>query len=1132
MSAMAITDHGNVCGIPQFMEAAGKFAIRPVVGMEAYCLWDLSMDSRPPREQNRLYHLCLLVKNERGYENLCHIASQSHTRGFHYKPRIDLETLAKYGDGLLACSGCIQGRIAQCLLAGDGKGAAEALGQYVDIFGKENFFIEVQDHGIPEQRKILPGLFKLADSSGIGVVATNDVHYVAREDWRAHDALLCIQTGSKVADEKRMRMPYHQFYVKSYDEMKLLFGERPDSLDNTARVAEMCNFSMPYGKNHYPVFTLDLEQSRQFATKLDYLRWLCETGLKKRYGLDDESSAATPPNAVAGELFGRMEMELGVIAGAGFVDYFLVVQDFVNWAHRSGIPVGPGRGSGAGSIVAYALHITDVDPIGYGLLFERFLNQERISPPDFDIDFCMRRRDEVIDYVREKYGRNGVANIITFGTFGAKMVLRDMLRVNDVPYGEANRIAKMIPDELTIDLAGAVEKSQELREEMRKNPLLCDLIEQGKVIEGTVRSMGTHACGMVISDRPTENLAPVILQDGSLTTQYSKDYIEKLGLLKMDFLGLKTLTVIADAVKFIRKRDSSFSIENIALDDAETFRLINSGDNAGIFQLESDGMRALCRQFGVNSIDDISDLSALYRPGPMEWIGDYISRKKDPSTISYAHPLLEQVCKNTYGVLVYQEQVMQAARIIAGYSLGGADILRRAMGKKKIEVMNAQRAVFVEGAAKTNGIGEKKANEIFDTLEKFAGYGFNKSHSISYAVISYETAYLKAHFPLEFFAAAMSAELSNPDKLSFFLSEAAASTIPVLGPDINLSEENFTPIPNHGGRCGSIRFGLGAIRGVGSGATRSILAERDANGPYKSFADFALRADGKVCNRRVFESLVMSGAFDLMGIDRLHLIQSVDRIIRAKSKLKSDEQKSQEDFFVNCGLMPLNPLESLIENGPRALPKEKRLRYEKELLGFYVSGHPIDSLIGLEKSIDTLPAERSSMRNGQQFKVVGCVGDVTKKITKSGNRLWAHVQLSSRLGDLQINLFPDAYGKCGQMLVDGKLLVAIGSVRVQDDRCDLNVSELIGVEEYFAQLGRRELRLTFRGDDMALLASAMEPLADYLSNNCGPMRFSVDVIGKGGKAELRPRPPLHGSLNLSDLTAIAQHPAFGGVSIG
>ncbi|MDR0340570.1 MAG: DNA polymerase III subunit alpha [Puniceicoccales bacterium] len=1126
MDALAITDHGNIFGVPHFLDATAQAGLKAIVGMEAYSLWDLTMDERPPREQNKLYHLCLFAKNAAGYKNLCHIASQSHTHGFHYKPRVDLETLAKYGEGLIASSACIQGKIPQCLLENDFDGVREALGRYLEIFGKENFFIEVQDHGVPEQKQILPGLFQLADRNGLCVIATNDVHYVNAEDWRAHDALLCIQTASKLADEKRMRMPQRQFYLKSFREMELIFGERPDALSNTLRFAEMCEFQMPYGENHYPVFVLGGDGGN--SAKSDHLRTLCEKGLRERYDLPDgppadEPLAHLPYAATAKGLFVRMEMELSVIGEAGFTDYFLVVQDFVNWAHRNDIPVGPGRGSGAGSIVAYALRITDVDPLRYGLLFERFLNPERISPPDFDIDFCMRRRDEVIDYVRQKYGRDGVANIITFGTFGAKMVLRDLLRVNDIPYGEANRIAKMIPEELGIDLAGAVERSQELRDEIRRNPLLKDLVEQGKIIEGTVRNTGTHACGMVIADQPTENFAPVTLQDGNLTTQYSKDYVEKLGLLKMDFLGLKTLTVIADAIRFIRRRFSEFSIRTIPLDDGDTFRLINSGDNAAVFQLESGGMRALCRQFGVNSIDDISDLSALYRPGPMEWIPDYVRRKKDPSAIRYAHPALEKVCKNTYGVLIYQEQVMQAARVVAGYSLGGADILRRAMGKKKVEVMNAQRAVFVEGAAKTNGIGEKKANEIFDTLEKFAGYGFNKSHSISYAVISYQTAYLKAHFPLEFFAAVLSAELGNPDKLAFFLAEAAAAGIPVLGPDVNCSEENFTPIPE----SNSIRFGLGAVKGVGGSATQGILAERTVNGPYANFADFALRADPKTNNRRVYENLILSGAFDSFGTDRLQLIQSLDRIIRAKAHIREQQNTLQEDFFVSSGLMPANPLESLIESGGRPMAKEEKLRHEKELLGFYLSGHPLDALFGLEHSIDSLPQNGNQMRNGQPFTVVGCVGEVSKKITKATNRLWAHVQLSCRQGDLQINFFPESYDRYGQLLIAGSVLVMRGSLRVQDDRRDWNGAEIYGVEEYLSRFfGRSEIHLTLAGDDRERLASAMGPLADYLSQNGGPHRFVVDVQWGDRILELRPPRVFSAAINLAELAPIAKHPAF------
>jgi DNA polymerase-3 subunit alpha len=1136
MKAVAISDHGNVYGVPQFLDATKQAGLKGIVGMETYSLWGYTMADRPPREE-KPYHLCLFARNLEGYRNLGHIASQAHTRGFYYKPRVDLETLAKYSGGLIATSGCLQGYVAQCLLLGNLAAAREAVGCYGEIFGKENFFIEVQDHGIPEQKQILPELFRLADGEGIGAVATNDVHYVNQRDWEAHDALLCIQTGAKLSDEKRMRMPYHQFYLKSADEMVLMFKERPDALENTLRIAEMCSCQIPYGENHYPVFQMSEELARQFPDKAAYLKSLCKDGLERRYAINlsrpgERPGISLPYETDAGELIGRMEMELDVIGRAGFIDYFLVVQDFVNWAHRNDISVGPGRGSGAGSIVAYALHITDVDPLHYGLIFERFLNPERISPPDFDIDFCMRRRDEVVDYVREKYGRDGVANIITFGTFGAKMTLRDLLRVYDVPYGEANRISKMVPDEPGIDLSGAVERSSELRQEMEHNPILRKLIDQGKIIEGTVRNAGTHACGMVISDQATENFIPVTLQEGNLTTQYSKDYVEKLGLLKMDFLGLKTLTVIADAVQFIRRQKKDFSIEDIPLDDGDTYQLVNSGDNAGVFQLESEGMRSLCRQFGVHGIEDISDLSALYRPGPMEWIPDYIRRKRDPSSVRYAHPVLESVCKNTYGVLIYQEQVMQAARVVAGYSLGGADILRRAMGKKNAEAMNAQRAIFVEGAAETNGISEKKANEIFDTLEKFAGYGFNKSHSISYAILSYQTAYLKAHFPVEFFAAVLSAELGNVDKLSFFLAEAAASSIPVLGPDINFSNENFTPIPAIDGKLASIRFGLAAIKNVGESKTVAILKEREAGGPFAGFADFVLRMGSGATNRRTFENLILCGAFDSSGVDRLHLVNALDRLLKAKGKMQEWAMKnsSQTDLFTDAGLLPANPLESLIEVGGKTLPMGERLRYEKEFLGFYISGHPLDVFLGLERHVDQFPPAVEDMRDNQPFMLMGCIGEVTKKITKANNRLWAHAQLCSRRGDVQLNLFPDAYGRYGSLLEPGSIVVVRGTIRIQDDRSSYNVVEVIPAVSYLEQIGR-QARFTVHGDDGGALREFLCHLAGYLAENEGPLPLFLEIVKNGRSHLLSFHRRLSLSLNLLALAPLGKKVAFQKFSI-
>ncbi|MDR2341317.1 MAG: DNA polymerase III subunit alpha [Puniceicoccales bacterium] len=1127
MGTIALTDHGNIFGVPQFLKEAKKAGLHGIVGYEAYTLWDLTMADRPHREQNVLYHMCLLVKNLDGYYNLCHIASQAYTRGFYYKPRVDLETLARHSKGLIATSGCLQGRIPDCLVRGDKAGAEEALRKYLDIFGKGNFFIEVQNHGITEQGRILPDLFALAERYELKTIATNDVHYVHQNDWEAHDALLCIQTGSKLQDEKRMRMPWRQFYLKSYDEMLQNFKENPECLENTLRVAEMCDFAMPYGQNHYPVFPMPAELTSM--DKGNYLRSLCVDGIKERYGVDC-NHLDLPPAVQLGyattsqDIAQQTDNELAVIIAAGFTDYFLVVQDFIRWALQKNIAVGPGRGSGAGSIVAYALHITDVDPMRFGLIFERFLNPERISPPDFDIDFCMRRRDEVIEYVRTKYGRDGVANIITFGTFGAKMALRDLLRVNDIPYVEANRIAKMVPDELGIDLATAVERSSELQEEIRKNPRIRQIIEQGKVIEGTVRNIGTHACGMVISDEPSENLIPVTLQDGNLTTQYSKDFVEELGLLKMDFLGLKTLTVINDAETFIHRTNSAFSIKEIPLDDADTFALINAGDTVGVFQLESEGMRALCRQFELSTIDEISDLSALYRPGPMDWIPEYIRGKRNPQNVRYAHPLLESVCKKTYGVLIYQEQVMEAARVIAGYSMGGADILRRAMGKKKVEVMDAQREVFVNGAAQ-NGLSPEKANEIFDILAKFAGYGFNKSHSISYAIIAYQTAYLKAHYPMEFFAALLSSELNNQEKITSLISHIRNAGIPVLGADINNSWEYFTPVAADGGKNACIRFGLAAVKGMGESTTAAILTERSTNGPYKSFADFAWRVDDKTANRRVFEKLILAGVFDPLGIDRQYLINSMERILKALLGRRSEKNDMQDDFFSTFGVELENPLESFIEIRGNPMPIAEKLRQEKELLGFYVSGHPLDGFCGLECSIDDFPEDRTRLHDQQAFTLIGSIGDITKKITKSSNRLWAHMQLSCRCGDHVVNLFSDAYERYAHLLIPGNIVVVRGTVRIQDERRGLNITEVFDGEQYIQRTGRR-LRITLERKAPEKLREFIDAFASYAAENPGGLYAEIIIHDGDYSRVFNPSIQIRVAINLKGLISLRECEAF------
>ncbi|MGE9294578.1 MAG: DNA polymerase III subunit alpha, partial [Puniceicoccales bacterium] len=887
MKALSVTDHGVLFGLASFFKTAKKYGIKPLLGCEIYLVYDDHLGAtNEERAKQKSYHMGLLARNFQGYQNLTRLVSKGHTEGFYRNPRVSLTDLAEHKEGLIGFSGCLAAVIPQMLMKGDYEAAREACGKFVDMVGKEFFIVELMDHGLKEQQSIIPYLLKLATEFDLKVVCTNDVHYVNATDHRPHDSLLCIQTGARVSEENRLRYGSQQFYLKSREEMEKVFRERPDSLINTSAVAEMCDVKLPFGEDHYPVFekpieivyqpdaqnfdrvldiyverkntvltregddpiSLDEEAREKFRANGLYLFDLCKKGLKERYGINYDEVRQLVENGKlldgdeekhkqALRLCEQLEYELAIITGTGFVDYFLIVWDFIKWARDRGIPVGPGRGSGAGCMVAYVLKITDIDPFRFGLLFERMLNLERVSPPDFDVDFCMRRRDDVVNYVRDKYGRDRVANIITFGTFGAKMIVRDLARVNDLPFAEGDKLAKMIPDELNISLDDAVAKSGELQSEIKHNPIAKTIIEEGKVIEGMVRNTGKHACGVIIADQPITNLIPVTLQEGDLTTQYPKGPSEDLGLLKMDFLGLKTLTVIADAQENVRQLpgQENFDIEKVSLEDPATFQLLKDAKTVGVFQLESGGMQALCRQLETSSIDEIVALIALYRPGPMQFIPQYIKGKKDPSTMQVPHPLLKELVQETYGVLVYQEQVMQSAQIIAGYTLGGADILRRAMGKKIKEVMDAQKDIFIKGAKETNNIDRKKAEEIFGILEKFAQYGFNKSHSAAYAMLSYRTAFLKANFPCQFMAAVLSSELGNADKVAHFIEECESLGIEVLGPDINESRLMFTPVveeeaPTEG--LGRIRFGLAAIKGVGDAAARIILEERDKGGPF------------------------------------------------------------------------------------------------------------------------------------------------------------------------------------------------------------------------------------------------------------------------------------------------------------
>ena len=1065
--ALAITDHGVLFGVCDFVLEAKKHGLKPIVGCETYLVTDHSRLEKPERAKHKMYHMGLIARDFGGYQNLTRLVSDAHTKGFYYRPRTDLEMLAKFSKGLIGFSGCLASWVPQMLMEGREDDARKACGQLVDIFGRENFFIELQDHGIADQRKVLPGLIRLAKEFNLKTVATNDVHYVNAGDWAPHDALLCIQTGAKIVDTDRMHFDTREFYLKSRNEMDKLFAEVPDSVLQPMLIAEMCDLQMPFGKNNYPVFQLPVELKPRFAKNTAYMLDLCIAGLKDRYGVDFHNPAPPVPGQRAGfgqELVDRINFEISVIEKTGFVDYFLIVWDFIDWARRQGIPVGPGRGSGAGCLVAYLLKITDIDPLRFGLLFERFLNPDRVSPPDFDIDFCMRRRSEVIEYVRQKYGQDCVANIITFGTFGAKMIVRDLARVNSVEYAEADRIAKMVPDDLNITLEQAVAKSTELAQEIARNPVARKIIEHGKVIEGMARNAGTHAAGIIIADRPLTELIPVTLQEGVLTTQYPKDPVEKLGLLKMDFLGLKTLTVLADAQDNVRRtrKQPDFDVEKVTFDDAKTFQLLNEARTVGVFQLESGGMQNLCRQFSISNIDEIIALIALYRPGPMEFIPDYVAGKKNPAAIKYPHPLLEAVCRETYGVLVYQEQVMEAARLIAGYSLGGADILRRAMGKKDTAEMARQKAVFVAGAAKTNQLGQKQAEEIFAILEKFAEYGFNKSHSAAYAILSYRTAYLKANYPVEFVAALLSNELGDADKVAHFVAEAANLGIAVLGPDVNQSRENFTPLPDLAAAgkdsAGSIRFGLGAIKGVGDAASKKILEERDANGPFVDFADFIRRVDGRAVNKRVLECLIRTGAFDYTKTDRQHLIDSLDTFMGEAASHQKDRAAGQGSLFDAIGSeadisgnghATTSHAVAVNTTGP-VMTLADRLKYERELLGFYTSGHPLNALAGLDDFLDTVSdTTLPTIKDRTPFRLCGVVTAVVKRISKKDNRPWANFILATKRGNFQVNAFSETYEKYQSLLVDGTVVLAHGEVRHDDFRNEnrLQANELGAVEE-------------------------------------------------------------------------------------
>lgn len=1129
MPALALTDHGNLYGAISFYNAAKSAGIKPLIGCELYLVETSRLEKHGRSDDGKtLFHLGLLARNLTGYQNLLKLVSDAHLKGFYYKPRTDMETLARYAEGMIGFTGCLASLIPQHLLHDRWEEAREACAKFVDIFGRENYFVEIQDHGIPEQKKIIPGLLKLGEEFNLKVICTNDVHYVQASDAGPHDSMLCIQTGSKVEDENRMRFTGDQFYLKSYDEMESLFGEVPGSLTNTQLVAEMCDLEIPFpkGSERYPKYPIPAEITLSGTA---YLKHLCVEGLKERYDMDYHAPDKAEDPEKAKILCERLDYELSIISKTGFEDYFLVVWDFIDWARKKEIPVGPGRGSGAGCLVAYLLKITNLDPLRFKLLFERFLNPERISPPDFDIDFCMRRRVDVIDYVREKYGDECVANIITYGTLGAKMVMRDISRVHDLPFAEADRLAKMIPDELNISLEEAYNKSAELKNEVDKNPVAKKIYDQGLVLEGMVRNTGKHAAGIIITDEPLENYVPLTTQEGDVTVQFSMKAVDKLGLLKMDFLGLKTLTVIDDAVQNIRlTADPKFDIEEVGFEDPVTYKLLNSGRTTGVFQLESGGMQNLCRQIGLSSIDEIVALIALYRPGPMDWIPDYIRGKKDPSTVKFPHKLLEDVCRETYGVMVYQEQVMESAKVIAGYTLGGADMLRRAMGKKDVEAMAKERIKFVEGAKKLHDINEKTSNAIFDILNKFAGYGFNKSHSAAYALLSYQTGYLKANYPVQFMAAMLSSELGNADKVAHFVAECESMGMTVLGPDVNESREMFTPVGER------IRFGLAGIKGVGAQAAQKIIEEREANGAFKDFEDFVSRVDARALNKRVLEHLVKTGGFDFSNASRKVLLEGIDGALSTAAAAARDKAAGQNTFLdMLAEPEPTENQKSEIRNqeSEDEFTSAEMLLFEKELLGFYVSGHPMNVYSGIAEAIDTYTVdELTRLTDRCDFRLCGIAGSITKRLSKRDNRPWAMFTVATRKASVALNMFADAYGEYGENLIAEQPVLVQGNIIVGDDGARINVKECRPLDNSIPGIIKSVIWIL--KPDHPELPEFFESLREILDQQSGDTRVCFGFLFEDQVASVAEvSTALKWKINAAAFHEIHEHPAVAGVQI-
>jgi DNA polymerase-3 subunit alpha len=1037
MPALALSDHGNLFGAVEFYKECRKVNLKPIIGCEVYLAPGSRFDRKANSAKEASTHFLLLAKDEEGYRNLVKLVSIAHLEGQYYKPRIDKEILSQHNKGLVGTSACLAGEVARHIMAGRPKDAEKSIDDFKNIFAPGDFYLEIADHGVPQQKTVIAELLKYSKQFGLKIVATNDVHYVRKEHAEAHDVLLCIQTGAKIADENRMRYHGPEFYLKSTEEMAALFRDVPGSLATTLEIADKCNLKIVLGENKFPAYAAPEGETRE-----GYLRRLCFAGLEKRFGERAQEPA----------LRERLDFELNVLAKTGFTSYFLIVWDFIHYAKTHGIPVGPGRGSAAGSLISYVLEITDLDPLKYGLFFERFLNPERISPPDIDVDFCYNRRPEVIEYVRKKYGEKSVAQIITFGTLGAKMAIRDVGRVMGLSYGEADRLTKMIPFDPKMTLEKALTDSPDFKRAYDEEEISRSLIDTAKQLEGVSRQAGVHAAGVVISDRDLTDYVPLTKDDhDGIVTQYSMEPLGELGLLKMDFLGLKTLTVIEDALKLIEQSTGQkMRPADIPLDDPAAYELMSRAENIGLFQVESGGMCGACRQIQPRCVEDIIAIGALFRPGPMEFIPLYAKRKQGEVPTEYDHPLLEPILKETYGIMVYQEQVMQAAQILAGYTLGGADMLRRAMGKKKPEEMAKQRAIFVEGCAKINKIGEAKANQLFDVLDKFAGYGFNKAHAACYGVITCQTAWLKARHPVEFMAALLSNELDNTEKIALFVEEAKRMGIRVLGPSVNESGSVFTVAP------GTIRFGLAAIKNVGSAAVAEIIAAREKDGPFRDMHDLCQRVESRGMNKKLVESLVKCGACDDFGPNRAALLTQIDGALAQASARARDRDLGQGSLLDMLGPMEHAAKKSNGAGSASAVsdfPLQERLGYEKELLGFYLSGHPLDDYAADVAAfrVHTV-AELREQGDGLETRLCGLVTKVEVRTTKETKKPWARVTLEDLSGPIEVMVFPDTYTALPRPINVNDVVVISGSLDRRDDAPKLKAVQVLWLAEAYEQL--------------------------------------------------------------------------------